>query len=66
MSEARHDEVVSARRLALSELAKNWSRTTLQQRVVKTGRGTMKHARHYQLLLRLGSLLEVDYDNSKH
>jgi len=28
-------------------------------------RRLMKHARHYQLLLRLGSPLEVEYDNSE-
>jgi hypothetical protein len=40
------------RRLALPpEIINNWSLTGLQQRLVKTGGGLIKHARYYWLLL---------------
>jgi Transposase DDE domain group 1 len=39
------------RRLALPREVGNWSLTSLQQRLVKTGRRLIKHARYYCLLL---------------
>jgi Transposase DDE domain group 1 len=39
------------RRLALPKAIGNWSLTSLQQRVVKTGGRLVKHARYYWLLL---------------
>jgi len=39
------------RRLALPKGIENWSLTSLQQRLVKTGRRLVKHARYYWLLL---------------
>jgi len=39
------------RRLALPLRVGNWSLTSLQQRLVKTGGRLMKHARYYWLLL---------------
>ncbi len=39
------------RRLALPNRIKNWSLTSLQQRLVKTGGRLVKHARYYWLLL---------------
>ena len=39
------------RRLALRARVANWSLTSLQQRLVKTGGRLVKHARHYWLLL---------------
>ncbi len=39
------------RRLALPKVIANWSLTSLQQRVVKTGGRLIKHARYYWLLL---------------
>ena len=39
------------RRLALPERIENWSLTSLQQRLVKTGGRLVKHARYYWLLL---------------
>lgn len=39
------------RRLALPKRIDNWSLTSLQQRLVKTGGRLMKHARYYWLLL---------------
>jgi hypothetical protein len=39
------------RRLALPNGIKNWSLTSLQQRLVKTGGRLVKHARYYWLLL---------------
>ncbi len=44
------------RRLALSQRIKNWSLTSLQQRLVKTGGRLIKHARYYWLLLAEGHL----------
>jgi len=39
------------RRLALPAAVANWSLTSLQQRLVKTGGRLIKHARYYWLLL---------------
>ena len=39
------------RRLALPQRIGNWSLTSLQQRLVKTGGRLIKHARYYWLLL---------------
>ena len=39
------------RRLALPKRIENWSLTSLQQRLVKTGGQLVKHARYYWLLL---------------
>jgi len=39
------------RRLALPKGIGNWSLTSLQQRLVKTGGRLIKHARYYWLLL---------------
>jgi Transposase DDE domain group 1 len=39
------------RRLALPKRSENWSLTSLQQRLVKTGGRLVKHARYYWLLL---------------
>jgi hypothetical protein len=39
------------RRLALPRRIANWSLTSLQQRLVKTGGRLIKHARYYWLLL---------------
>ena len=41
------------RRLALPKRIENWSLTSLQQRLVKTGGRLVKHARYYWLLLAL-------------
>ncbi len=38
-------------RLALPKRIENWSLTSLQQRLVKTGGRLVKHARYYLLLL---------------
>jgi hypothetical protein len=40
-----------ARRLALPRRIENWSLTSLQRRLVKTGGRLVKHARYYWLLL---------------
>ena len=39
------------RRLVLPKKIENWSLTSLQQRLVKTGGRLIKHARYYWLLL---------------
>jgi hypothetical protein len=39
------------RRLALPKRVGNWSLTSLQQRLVKTGGRLIQHARYYWLLL---------------
>lgn len=39
------------RRLALPQRIGNWSLTSLQQRLLKTGGRLVKHARYYWLLL---------------
>jgi hypothetical protein len=44
------------RRLVLPERIDNWSLTTLQQRLVKTGGRLTGHARYYWLLLAEGHL----------
>src|ERR1700681_3504397 len=44
------------RRLALPAAVDNWSLTSLQQRLVKTGGRLIKHARYYWLLLAEGHL----------
>ena len=44
------------RRLALPKRIENWSLTSLQQRLVKTGGRLVKHARYYWLLLSEGHL----------
>ena len=44
------------RRLALPGRISNWSLTSLQQRLVKTGGRLVKHARYYWLLLAEGHL----------
>ena len=44
------------RRLAFAERIENWSLTSLQQRLVKTGGRLVKHARYYWLLLAEGHL----------
>jgi len=44
------------RRLVLPLGVGNWSLTSLQQRLVKTGGRLMKHARYYWLLLAEGHL----------
>jgi hypothetical protein len=44
------------RRLDLPRGIKNWSLTSLQQRLVKTGGQLVKHARYYWLLLAEGQL----------
>lgn len=44
------------RRLALPRKIGNWSLTSLQQRLVKTGGRLVKHARYYWLLLAEGHL----------
>jgi hypothetical protein len=44
------------RRLALPKMIENWSLTSLQQRLVKTGGRLVKHARYYWLLLAEGHL----------
>jgi hypothetical protein len=44
------------RRLALPRRVRNWSLSSLQQRLVKTGGWLVKHARYYWLLLAEGHL----------
>jgi len=44
------------RRLALPKRIEKWSLTSLQQGLVKTGGGLVKHARYYWLLLSEGHL----------
>ncbi len=44
------------RQLALPRRIGNWSLTSLQQRLVKTGGRLVKHARYYWLLLAEGYL----------
>jgi hypothetical protein len=44
------------RRLGLPRGIENWSLTSLQQRLVKTGERLVKHARYYWLLLAEGHL----------
>jgi hypothetical protein len=42
--------------MALEQRIKNWSLTSLQQRLVKTGGRLIKHARYYWLLSAEGHL----------
>ena|SRR5271166_684783 len=44
------------RRLTLPKRIENWSLTSLQQRLVKTGGRLVKHARYYWLMLAKGYL----------
>ena len=44
------------RRLVLPKRIENWSLTSLQQRLVKTGGRLIKHARYFWLLLAEGPL----------
>jgi hypothetical protein len=44
------------RRLVLPKKIENWSLTSLQQRLVKTGGRLVKHARYYWLTLAEGHL----------
>ncbi len=44
------------RRLALPQRIENWSLTSLQQRLVKTGGRLVKHSRYYWLFLAEGHL----------
>jgi hypothetical protein len=44
------------RRLVLPRKIENWSLTSLQQRLVKTGGRLVKHARYYWLMLAEGYL----------
>jgi len=44
------------RRLALPQRIGKWFLTSLQQRLVKTGGGLVKHARYYWLVLAEGHL----------
>ena len=44
------------RRLGLPQRIKNWSLTSLQHRLMKTGGRLVKHARYYWLLLADGHL----------
>jgi hypothetical protein len=44
------------RRLVLPRRIDNWSLTSLQQRLVKTGGRLIKHARYYWLLLAVSHL----------
>jgi len=53
------------RRLALPKEIGNWSLTSLQQRLVKTGGRLVKHARHYWLLLSRGSVLAASCEGSR-
>ena len=47
------------RRLALAQRIKNWSLTSLEQRLVKTGGRRIKHARYYWLMLAEGDLYRL-------
>ena len=51
------------RRLALPKKIENWSLTSLQQRLVKTGGRLVKHARYYWLLLAEGHLTRQRFGN---
>ena len=44
------------RRVGLAQRIKNWSLTSLQHRLMKTGGRLVKHARYYWLLLAEGHL----------
>jgi hypothetical protein len=49
------------RRLALPAGISDWSLTSLQQRLVKTGGRLVKHARYYLLMLAEGHLTRVRF-----
>jgi len=51
------------RRFALPKKIDNWSLTSLQQRLVKTGGRLVKHARYYWLLLAEGHLTRQRFGN---
>jgi hypothetical protein len=51
------------RRLALPKRIENWSLTSLQQRLVKTGGRLVKHARYFWLLLAEGHLTRQLFGN---
>jgi len=51
------------RRLALPKKIENWSLTSLQQRLVKTGGRLVKHARYYWMLLTEGHLTRQRFGN---
>ena len=51
------------RRLVLPLRVGNWSLTSLQQRLVKTGGRLIKHARYYWLLLAEGHLTRRLFGN---
>jgi hypothetical protein len=51
------------RRLTLPRRIGNWSLTSLQQRLVKTGGRLVKHARHHWLLLAKGHLTRQRFDS---
>ena len=53
------------RRLVLPKRIENWSLTSLQQRLVKTGGRLIKHARYYWLLLAEGHLKRQRIEASK-
>ncbi|MGD0578098.1 MAG: IS1380 family transposase, partial [Bryobacteraceae bacterium] len=61
------------RRLVLPRKIENWSLTSLQQRLVKTGGRLIKHARFYWLrhelypcISRTNDRLETDFSDSRH
>ena len=49
------------RRLALPKKIENWSLTSLQQRLVKTGGRLVKHARYYWMVLTEGHLTRTRF-----
>ena len=51
------------RRLVLPQRIGNWSLTSLQQRLVKTGGRLVKHARYYWLLLAESHLTRRLFEN---
>ena len=51
IQDSRYNLANLCRRLVLPMRVANWSLTSLQQRLVKTGRRLIKHARYYWMLL---------------
>jgi hypothetical protein len=49
------------RRLALPQGIEDWSLTSLQQRLVKTGGRLVKHARYYWMMLAEGHLTRARF-----
>ena len=49
------------RRLTLPAGIEDWSLTSLHQRLVKTGRRLVKHARYYWLMLASGHLTKIRF-----